>query len=389
MDNFTEYQRATDGRFRNIESALRAGRTTASDEQRGMLAIRYYRAIANGQGVSPAAIEFAQRQKSWDTGHRGLILNQLKGAVSGLGTSGTGGASDVEADYMAALMPTTIIGGVRNLRRVPARTRLLTQTVEGTAGWRKNGGSYAACVGAYTDETLSLYSVGSLAVVSNEVLADDSWQAEAEIHRDTMGASRTALDQAFIDPSNAGIEGSVPASVTNGVSPIFVQGGAVSDLDTAIASAIAAIVSAGSNLTSASWIMSPVLAAGLSLARGADGSLAYPQMGATGGLLIGLPCLVSAACVQDSDGFNLTLLDGSCVTYTEGLPVLSTSRNALIEMSTMPTASTTEPVAATSYMASMFQADATALLASLKVNWRLRRDCVQVIGGVHSTLTAS
>jgi len=389
MDNFTEYQRAADNRFRNIESALRAGRTTASDEQKGMLAIRYYRAIANGQGVSPAAIEFVQRQKSWDTGHRGLILNQLKAAVSGLTTSGTGGASDVGADYMAALLPTTIIGGLRNLRRVPPLTRLLTQTVEGTAGWRKNGAAHAACAGTYTADNIPTYSVGSLAVVSNEVLADDSWQAEAEIHRDTLGASRTALDQAFIDPSNAGIEGSIPASVTNGVSPIFVQGGAVSDLDTAIATAIAAIVAAGSNLTSASWILSPVLAAGLSLARGADGSLAYPQMSATGGLLIGLPCLVSAACVQDSDGFNLTLLDGSCVTYAEGLPVLSTSRNALIEMSSTPSGSTTEPVAATSYLASMFQADCTALLASLAVNWKLRRDCVQLISGAPATLTAA
>ena len=135
--------------------------------------------------------------------------------------------------------------------------------------------------------------------------------------------------------------------------------------------------------------MSPTIATALSLARGSGGDLAYPGMGANGGELIRLPVLVSGLVQPDSDGGLISLLDASSITFTEDAPNLSVSRNASIEMSSTPTGDGTTPTAASQAIVSMYQAECSALLASIPCNWKLRHaDCVQVIGGVPSTIAA-
>lgn len=360
----------------------------SQNSQHGLITIRYLRALAAGKGIPDHAIEFARQQKNWDSFSREIVCSRLKSTVSGLDLSDVGGGSQVQHDFLAALRPLTIIGRLQNLRRIPPRVPMLTAVTGSTAAWRGNGQHRTLSAGTFTRENLPLLSVGAMSVASNELLADASMEGEAELLRDLLSACVEALDSAFILPSNAGIADTTPASVTSAATPIFVQGGAVSDLDSAIASAIAALVAAGSSLSGASWICSPVLAAGLSLARGTGGDLAYPGVFANGGQLIGLPVLTSAVCEPDSDGYSLALVDASQVSFAEDAPNLSVSRNASIEMSTAPAGSTTEPAAATT-LVSMFQSDTTALLASLACNWRLRKSgCAQVVAGVPATLTA-
>lgn len=356
--------------------------------QHGLTAIRYLRAMANGKGENEVAIAFAEQQKSWGSFDRDIIVSRLKSSIGGIDLTDIQGGSQVAHDLLAALRPLSIVGRLQNLRRIPARVPLLTQLTGSVAGWRGNGQHRRLSAGTYARENLPLLSVGALSVANDELLRDGSFEGEAELLRDLLAACAEALDMAFIDPANTGIAGATPASITGGAVPIYVAGGSIADLDVKIATAIAALIAAGSNLSSASWVMSPVLAAGLSLARGSSGALAYPGMGANGGQLIGLPALTSASCTPDSDGYNLALVDASQVSYVEDAPSLSVSRNASIEMSDAPTGDATTPTAAT-ILVSMFQSDCAALLASMACNWKLRRPgCVQLIAGIPATLTA-
>jgi hypothetical protein len=357
--------------------------------QHGLTAIRYLKSLAVGKGDHTESLRYAEQQKNWGSFDREIIIDRFKASVSGLALSDVGGGSQVGHDFLAALRPLTIIGRLEKLRRIPARVPMLTQTVGSVAGWKQNGGHRVLSAGEYARENLPLLSVGSMCVASNELLADGSWEAENELLKDLLSSSAEALDRAFADPANEGVADAIPASVTCDATPIYLDGSTIADLDEALGTAIRQLVAAGSNLSGGAWVMSHDTATAMGLARGASGALAFPTVGANGGILCGLPVLTSASVQPDSDGGLIALLDASQISYTEDAPTLSVSRNASIEMSTAPSGSTTPPTAAAT-LVSMFQADATALLASMACNWKLRREnCTQVIGGVPTTLTAA
>ena len=349
----------------------------------GILAVRRYKLLAYGlSNPMVDASEFMQRQK-W-----GIEREYIKANISATDTSDISGASMVEHDFQAALHHASILGQLQGLRRVPPRIPLLSQTAPSVAGFAQDGQSRKMSAGTFVRENLPLKSVGGIAVLSNELLASDTFDSELEIHRDLFAACSQSIDQAFIDPDNPGSD-STPASVTSGATPLMLGGTAIADLDVAISTAVQQLVAAGSNLANAAWVMSPTTATALSLARGTSGDLAYPFMGANGGELIRLPAIVSASVQPDSDGGLISLLDASSITYTEDLPNLSVSRNASIEMSNTPTGDGSVPTSGTT-LVSMFTAELTALLASIPCNWKLRHTgCVQVIGGVPSTITAA
>ena len=124
------------------------------------------------------------------------------------------------------------------------------------------------------------------------------------------------------------------------------------------------------------------LAGDLALTRGSGGSPAYPDIGAGGGKLAGLPVLTYEG-DNESDGGPIALIDGAFVGYAESGATLHTSQNALIEQRTDPSAATDTPTAAGTYMTSMFQSNATALLATIRLGWlRRRTGAVQVITAV-------
>ena len=353
----------------------------------GTLAIRYLKALANGRDDPYAALRFAESQRDWGQ-HKDVIATRLKAAVAGLGLNSIEGGSQVHHDLLAALRPLTIVGRLQNLRRVPPRIPMLTQAMGSVATWVGQGQGRRLSVGTYERENLELLTVAAMSVATEELLRDGSMEAEGALLHDLLAACVQALDGAFIDPSSAGATGITPASVTSDATPIPSGGATIADLDADLATAVRQLVDAGSNLSFASWILSPKLAAGLALARGSGGASAFPEMGVLGGRLAGLPAITSVACPADSDGEVLILLDQSQITFAEHQPNLAVSRHASVEMSDSPAQDSTTPNAA-SGLTSMFQADCAALLASLACNWKLRRDgCVQVIAGLPTTLGA-
>ena len=355
----------------------------------GIRAARFLKSLAVCGGDLVAATAYAeQRQREWGD-HSVVQALRQKAAVGGL-EAGSFGSSDIPADLLAAVRPLTLAGRMP-LRRVPPKTWLLTQITGSVARWIGEGGARRLSAGSYTRALLRLKTVAALSVVSNEALANPTIDGDTALLADLIAACVQALDLAFIARSNTGDDGT-PAAVTAGVTPIAALGDAIADLDESLRLAIAALVAAGSNLTAAYWTMSPQLAAAMALTRGSGGAPAYPEIGALGGRLAGLPVLTSGVVEFDSDSASdVALVDASQISYADEAPELRTSSEVLVEMEgAAPTGDSTTPAAASQNRVSMFQSECTALMAGFRANWKQRRPgCVQVISGVMSPVSGS
>lgn len=335
----------------------------------GTTAIRFLKSLAIARGDAQAARGYAAARDDWHDGQS--VVAGLKAAVGGMDLSTIDGGSDVAADFMTALRPLTLVGRLP-VRRVPALLPLLTHTSASTVRWVGEGAARpATTLGAFARSSLTLKQVAALAVASNELLADRTLDSENVVLADLLAACAEGLDRAFIDLNNSG-DAVTPASVTSTATPIAYSGA----LDVDLAAAIQQLADAGSTLRSAYWIMSSALAGRLALVRDASGALAYPTVGALGGTIAGLPLITTGAANEaDSDSAeNIALIDASQISYAEGPPVLRTSQNAMIELDTAPTGDTLVPTAASASFVSMFQCEATALLAQLSCNWVPRRE---------------
>jgi len=309
----------------------------------------------------------------WLDGHQ--IAAHLKADVAAL-SSADGLASAVPADLLAALRSTTVLGRLPGVRRVPMNVQLLSQTGRTRAHWVSEGATKTPTVGAYTGEHFTPLKVAALTVANDEVLRLASFDVEQTLLADLLDACRDAIDASFLDPANSGVPDEMPPSVTSLGQTIPASG----DLDADLGLAIAQLSASGGSLGSSTWVMPRVLAARLSLLRGADGAPMYPLLGGPAPYLAGRPVLTTDALAEDSDGGSfITLIDGRAIGLAEGAPELRVSRQATI---TMEDPDADPP---TSGQVSLFQANATALLAEIPCDWRLRvAGAVQTIVGVTS-----
>jgi len=298
-------------------------------------------------------------QKQW--GDRSEIITHLRAAVAGIELEDVG--AGLSRDFMAAASAASVIGRLPGVRALPPRVRLMGPTTKLRASFATEGSAVPLLVGTYSAVTITPAKITALLVASNEALADDL--VEAALAADLLQACADALDSAFLDAD-------IATSITAGAVVIDTSVPTLAELDLALEAAMSVIAQAGSLRTSA-WAMSSWLAGRLALVRGTGGSPAYPLIGATGGSLCGLAVLVHDDEPFTSSGGDIALVDGALVGYAAGGAELRTSTNALIEMDSSPTGDSIAPTGASASMVSMFSADSTALLATLRAGWVLRR----------------
>lgn len=326
----------------------------------GRLAARYLKSLIVGQGNPELAAAYADSTR-W------LDAAQVKAAVQGMALSGNAAlAGPVGIDFHEYLRPRTILGKLTRVRRVPFKTRMVSMIGGTAAYWTKEGQAKAVSAGSFADlGSLEPRKLVGLSVHSQE-LARTS-EAEDIILRDLGAATTEAMDRAFVDPAIAG-DDETPRSITYGAASVA----ATSDPATDFRAAIALF---SGQLSSASWLMHPVIAAGLAL-RGAP----FDKLGVLGGELLQLPVITSEAVPLDSSGSIIVLVDenGLEVGDAEGAR-LSVSVEAAILMDDSPGMSSTTPTG--SQMVSLYQTDSAATMADMFVNWRARPDAAVVISG--------
>lgn len=302
-------------------------------------------------------------------GERSTTVGLIKSAVAGAGTgAGEWGAQladtrQVAAEFLELVRPMTILGKLQGLRRVPLKTPFNAQSGGSTAYWRGQSKATPVSAAAFDRDSMRSLGLGALMVFPNELLEDESPEAEALIVNDMVAAARELEDVSFIDPTNAGVADVSPASVTHLAPAITSTGDVADDIE-------AAIGAFGGRLETASWVMHPRLAVQMGLRAGGRGVAA--DLGARGGVLAGLPAICSESCPYDSDAGTISLIDAGGICLLDQGIEASRSNEAAIEMLNNPTGATDTPTAVTS-LVGLFDTDSTALKVMRRINWKVAR----------------
>jgi len=294
------------------------------------------------------------------------------------------------ADFVEWLRPQTIIGqfGTGNipaLRQVPFNVPLLGQTSGGVAQWVGEGKAKPLTSWAFGRNILTPLKVATIAVATMELLRDSSPSADANIRDEIAAAVRERLDIDFIDPGKAAVTNVSPASITNAATPIPSAGSDAEDVRTDLKALFGAFIAANNAPTSGVWIMSSTTALSLSLLQNPLGQAEFPGIGMMGGMLFGLPAIVSEYAARDTEGSLVILVNARDVYIAdEGGIDVSVSSEASLEMDTVPTNASAPAGAVTeTTMVSLWQTNSVGFRAERTMNWALRRaEAVQYIEGV-------
>lgn len=332
----------------------------------GRLAGRFFKALCLGRGNLAIAAQYAQGAR-WIESQ--IFSDIAKAAVSAAGTS-------ISTYYpvgqdLAALVAK--ISGMRRLpgfRTIPDNTNCITESSGATAYFGAEGQAVPMSSLAFARSSLAGIRIGALSAVTRE-LAEAS-DSELIIAADHARAIAEKLDASFFDPENQGSPEVLPKSITADAPAFASSGSAVANVDSDLRLLVQSLVTGGSNLLNAVWVMNPITGAYLGSLRGTGGSPSYPLMGALGGTLLGLPAVCTAGIARagsPSPGASyLCLVDASRVWLVDRGLTFRASTQALLEMSDTPTGSSVTPTP-TSHV-SMYQVESIALLSTNFVNWK-------------------
>ena len=274
------------------------------------------------------------------------------------------------AEFFATVQAGAVLGKLQVVQ-VPLNTRMVSITQGTVASWVKAGSPKPISRLSLAGEVLEPRKVSAILVTTKELIERSDPKTEARFNADLQRACVELLDASFVDPSNAGVADESPASITNGVVAMGSTGNPGED--------VAALVAAfNGDLASAFFITDPTTATEIALARDAGGSFAFPDCGARGGSIVGIPLLTSKSSPRDSSGGNLVLLDASAVGVgVEGVRV-ARSEQATLQMSDTPD----DPVSAATELVSLWQSNLVAFLVEVFANWKLAKpDAVAVVTG--------
>lgn len=264
-------------------------------------------------------------------------------------------------EYLNAVREKSVFGGMPEVRPVPFNKRMLARTngVLGNFVAEFAPAPFQSVVLA--GSTLESKKVVVLIATTDEASRAESPAAEADLQTDCEIGCVGAIDQAFLDPTNAG-GAAIPAAVTHGAPTIAATGDAAADLK-ALVSAFAG------DMSSAYIVTDPETATGLAMVRGPNGSFLFSEAGPRGGSILGIPLLVSRFSPRDSSGGQIALIDAFGIALAMDGIELSQSGNTSLAMADSPTSP--------AQMVSMFQTNTVALKAVIHANWENQR-----VGGV-------
>src|SRR5690625_432645 len=282
-----------------------------------------------------------------------------------------GDEGSVFADFVEYLRPQTILGrfgqgGVPSLRRVPFRVPLVGQTSGGDGYWVGEGQAKPLTKFDFSRTTLEPLKVANIAVATMEVVRDSSPSADIIIRDQLAAALRERLDIDFIDPTKAAVPGVSPASILNGVNGTPSSGNDADAVRSDIRALFGAFIAANNAPTSGVFIMQATTALALSLMQNPLGQAEFPGLSMTGGVLFGLPAIVSE---YVPDGIVALVNASDIYVGDEGGIDLSMSTEASLQMDNAPDNPSTDETV----MVSLWQRNLVGFRAERAINWARRR----------------
>ena len=323
----------------------KAARSTVYSGQRVMPFVR--------RAIAAAVTDNAQDAESYALERWGL---NIKAALPALNTQTDGGAATISSEsgaseFFDAVRAQSIIGRLA-VTKVPFRTRALVMNEGARVVWRDEGAAYGnSPLSMSAIAGLEPYDCGALIVATNEQLRDASIDAELQIQNQLVKALASALDAAFIDPSNSGTAGIKPASVTNASSSMNSPSEALFDWsDEFQGDANGSVI-----------LLNPYTAARLQSSN-------RPYVGSQDGSLGGWPVYTSTSVGPE----DIVYLYPPAIMVALGNADLRVSTQASVEMVDTSSMTSATSVAAVN-TTSLWQTNATGIIGSITANWVVTR----------------
>lgn len=256
------------------------------------------------------------------------------------------------------------------MRAMPMNVRLARITASTSVYWSAQGAPVQATSPAL--ETLDFSgrpSICGLVAITKELAMASDPDAEAMISQDLSESVAQFSDEQFLTPTLSGVTDIQPASVTFGTTEVISSGTTLDAFTADLRNLLSQITTQGAGLhllmrrSTALWICE---------LQNADGSSAFPNMGALGGFIWGIPVLVSGNVPTDNNSPSngiIVAIDASEIFYHEGEIEFHRSENAMLEMNTAPDS----PRTASTVLVSCYQQNLIAILVRRYANWQRRR----------------
>ena len=266
----------------------------------------------------------------------------LKAAVAA-GTVSGWGASLVDlqvasGEFLQIVQPRTVLGRLQRTKRVSFLTQTLKSSGAIGAGWVAEGTGIPLRQLDLSRVALGKSKIASICVVTQDLARALSPASEGLLREEIVASVAAFTDRALLDPSIAAGADS-PASLTNGAITHPSSGSSVAQIEADLSGVIQVALDAGSDVTASAWAMNPRTALFLSLARDTSGARAFPGVSVVGGVLLGLPVLVSTAVpITGSPGSTLiALIDGSrLLVADDGVATIFPSDQSAVQLSDSP-----------------------------------------------------
>lgn len=282
----------------------------------------------------------------------------------------------MSSEFIELLRPETIVGKLTGLRSVPFNVRIPGQTQGSSVNWVGETAPKPVSELKFGDITLRFNKLAGIVVISDELARLSTPAAEGIIRTDLTAQIAQFMDDSFINPANAEIADVRPASVTNGVTPIVASG---TDADALRADARALFgqyIAANLSVADAAWVMTATQAMSIGMMQNALGQAEFPGLGATGGVFMGLPVIVSetvpttpGAGSDPATSIIVLVKQSEILIADEGGVTIDVSREASLQMNSTPD----NPATATTVLTSLWQNNLVGIRAERMITWRKRR----------------
>jgi HK97 family phage major capsid protein/HK97 family phage prohead protease len=279
------------------------------------------------------------------------------------------------SEFIEYLWPKTIIGRIPGLTRVPFNIKVQRQITVSSVNWVGEGKPKPVSKGSFDTVTLGYFKIAGIVGLTDEIVRFSSPAAEALVRDELAKAIIKLMDKDFLDPEKAAVANTSPASVTNGVTPVSASGTAYANFVTDFASVMGLFDAAEIDTSNLVMITRSRQARTLGLMLNSLGQPLFPNVGATGGTVMGFTVITSnnVDYTEDSpaEGDNIIFMHAPDIFLADdGSAQIDVSREASVQMNDAPD----DPATASTVMVSAFQQNLVFVRAERYINWLKRRD---------------
>jgi HK97 family phage major capsid protein len=319
-------------------------------------------AVANFDPLQAHAFAAGQR---W-VPQVGLALKAMVDAMATGNTSSLGAVTPLAVEFLEQVRARTVLGRVQGWRRVPPAVSVLKVTGSPVAGFIAEGAPAPMGRFDFTRAELPLRKLVSIFVTTNELLRTAGVLADLAFSAELVRAVAAAEDRRLLDPFY-GETAAGPAAITRDAAvSIASQGPSAAQIVDDLDRLFAAFDTADEALERAALVLHPRSARRLAKLQSAGGALIFPNVGARGGDVWGVPAVVSAACYQagsPSETFA-ALVDPAQVMLAEDPAVeIDSARSASVQIDDAP-------ATGAQALTSLWQNGLVGIKAVRFVNWK-------------------